>query len=137
MIIVDTNGIIDVMRGRTGVKQCLEKYEGQEVGISAITIQELFVGAGYIRKSRGEAMFEAEKQKIRNVLEDYTIFNITRTILESAGLKKGELRAQGITFDLQDFIIGTTAEHIAAEKVITRDHDHFKHFNVSVESYLP
>ncbi len=135
MIIVDTNGIIDMMRGRQGIKKCLEKFEGELVGISAITIQELYVGAGYLRKSRGEAIFESEKQKIRAILEDYEIFNITQAILERAGLKKGELRAQGITFDVQDFIIGATAEHISAERIITRDQDHFKHFSVPVETY--
>ncbi len=135
MILIDTNGIIDVMRGRPGIKHCLEKYEGELVGISAITIQELYVGAGYIRKSRGDALFETEKQKIKDILADYKIFEITRAILELAGLKKGELRAQGFTFDVQDIIIGATAEQISAEKILTRDRDHFKHFTVPVEFY--
>ncbi len=135
MIILDTNGLIDVMRGRSGIKQCLEKYEGAVVGISAITIQDLYVGACYIRKTRGNELYEKEIQKIKDVLSDYKIINITRTILELAGLKKGELRSQGITFDVQDFIIGATAEHIAAEKIVTRDRDHFKQFSVLVHFY--
>jgi len=135
MIVLDTNVIIDLGRGRSGVKKKLENFKEAEFAISAITIQEIYVGLGYILEKHGKELYEKNKEKSQKLLEDYTILKITRPILEHSGLKKGKLRAKGVTIEIQDLIIGSTAEILGAEKIITRNPKHFEVFKVRIESY--
>lgn len=135
MILLDTTVIIDIRRGRVNVQEVLEKYQDSICGISAITIQELYAGLGYILKKYGQEVYEKNEDKIKTLLEDYEIFDITRHILEKAGFIEGKLRAEGITIDIQNLIIGATAEILNAEKIITRNPDHFKPFKIQIETY--
>jgi len=135
MIVLDTNVIIDLGCGRSGVKKKLENIKEAEFAISAITIQEIYVGLGYILEKHGKELYEKNKEKSQKLLEDYTILKITRPILEHSGLKKGKLRAKGVTIEIQDLIIGSTAEILGAEKIITRNPKHFEVFKVRIESY--
>ena len=139
MIILDTSVIIDIRRGRREVKKIIEKHTNQSqlrnYGISAITIEELYVGLGYTHQKYGESVYEKNKSQIDMLLEDYEIFDVTRLILEKAGFLKGQLMGKGISIDIQDLIIGTTAEIVKAEKIITRNPDHFKPFKIPIISY--
>lgn len=135
MIVLDTNVIIDLGRGRSGVKKKLENFKEAEFAISAITIQEIYVGLGYILEKHGKELYEKNKEKSQNLLEDYIILKITRPILEHSGLIKGKLRAKSVTIEIQDLIIGSTAEILGAEKIITRNPKHFEVFKVRIESY--
>ena len=135
MIVLDTNVIVDLGRGRSGVKKKLENFKEAEFAISAITIQEIYVGLGYILEKHGKELYEKNKEKSQNLLEDYIILKITRPILEHSGLIKGKLRAKGVTIEIQDLIIGSTAEILGAEKIITRNPKHFDVFKVRIESY--
>ena len=135
MIMLDTNVIIDLGRGRSAAKKILENFKETVFAISAITIQEIYVGLGYILEKHGKELYEINKEKSQILLEDYTILKITRPILELSGLNKGKLRAKGVTIEIQDLIIGSTAEILGAEKIITRNPIHFKVFKVPIESY--
>ena len=73
MIMLDTNVIIDLGRGRSGVKKILENLKETVFAISAITIQEIYVGLGYILEKYGNELYEKNKEKSQNLLEDYTI----------------------------------------------------------------
>ncbi|MCK4480593.1 MAG: PIN domain-containing protein [Candidatus Lokiarchaeota archaeon] len=135
MIMLDTNVIIDLGRGRSAAKKILENFKETVFAISAITIQEIYVGLGYILEKHGKELYEINKEKSQILLEDYTILKITKPILELSGLNKGKLRAKGVTIEIQDLIIGSTAEILGAEKIITRNPKHFKVFKVPIESY--
>ncbi len=135
MILLDTNVIIDLGRGRSGAKRCIAKYKDEIIAISAITIQEIYVGLGYTLEKHGKELYEKNKKKIEELLEDYTILKTTRPILETSGFIKGRLRAKGITIEIQDLIIGVTAEILGIERLITRNPKHFETFKVPIESY--
>ena len=135
MIMLDTNVIIDLGRGRSAAKKILENFKETVFAISAITIQEIYVGLGYILEKHGKELYEINKEKSQILLEDYTILKITKPILELSGLNKGKLRAKGVTIEIQDLIIGSTAEILGAEKIITRNPKHFEVFKVRIESY--
>lgn len=135
MILLDTNVIIDLGRGRSGAKRCIAKYKDEIIAISAITIQEIYVGLGYTLEKRGKEIYEKNKKKIEELLEDYTILETTRPILKTSGFIKGGLRAKGITIEIQDLIIGATAEILGIERLITRNPKHFEPFKVPIESY--
>lgn len=75
------------------------------------------------------------KDQIEKVLSEFHIIPLNSQILQESGRLKGYLRARGITLDLADCIIGTTAKLMNAEKLITRNVRHFQDFGLSLESY--
>ena len=135
MILLDTTVLIDIRRGKVEIKDILEKYNDTICGISVITIYELYVGLGHILQKFGEISYKTNKEKTEKLLNDFEIFDLNRLILEKAGLKEGELLAKGITIEFEDIIIGITAQILKAEKIITRNPEHFKYFEIPVQSY--
>ncbi|MHA1274227.1 MAG: type II toxin-antitoxin system VapC family toxin [Promethearchaeota archaeon] len=135
MILVDTMIIIDIWKGNLNVKKCLEKYKFEPLAISAISIQEIYDGLGYTKVKLGDLVYKKIKEQFESILDDYYIIPLDLKILKRAGIIKGELRAKGIFIDYGDYIIGATAQVMNAEKLITRNPDHFKEFNISIESY--
>jgi len=91
MIIVDTNVIIDIERGKNRLKNLFEKYQDEHFCISAISILELYVGLGYSKSKKGKIFFEKQKKNIDSIINDFEIIPLSLEILKEAGLKKGEL----------------------------------------------
>jgi len=60
MILVDTTVLIDIWRGRTNVRKCLEKYTEESFAISSITIEEIYDGLGYTKTEKGEEGIRSE-----------------------------------------------------------------------------
>lgn len=135
MIIVDTTVIIDIWRGRSKVKSVLKPYSDQTTCISAITIAEIYDGLGYTKEKKSEKIYLQIKDQIEKVLTEFHIIPLNSQILQESGQLKGFLRAKGITLDLADCIIGTTAKLMNAEKLITRNDRHFQDFDLTIESY--
>lgn len=135
MILLDTNVIIDLWRGRNGVKNCLEKYKEEVLCISAISIGEIYDGLGYTKEKRGTKIYKEIQSQFGKILTEFEIIPITTNILKLSGVSKGELRANGIILDIGDCIIGITANLIKAEKIVSRNPKHFSQFDVQVESY--
>lgn len=135
MIIVDTTVLIDIWRGRPEIKAYLKNYNEKNLCISAITIAELYDGLGYTKEKKGEAIYIKIKPQIEKVISEFHIIPINTSILQESGTFKGELRARGIILDFADCIIGLTAKIMKAEKIITRNPNHFKDFEIPLESY--
>ena len=132
---MDTTVIIDIWRGRSKVKSVLKPYSDQTTCISAITIAEIYDGLGYTKEKKSETIYLQIKDQIEKVLSDFHIIPLNSQILQESGYLKGFLRAKGITLDLADCIIGTTAKLMNAEKLITRNERHFQDFELTTESY--
>ena len=135
MLIVDTTVIIDIWRGRSNVKSVLKPYSDQTTCISAITLAEIYDGLGYTKEKKSEKIYLQIRDQIEKVLSDFHIIPLNSQILQESGNLKGSLRAKGITLDLADCIIGTTAKLMSAEKLITRNDRHFQDFGLKIESY--
>jgi predicted nucleic acid-binding protein len=135
MIIVDTTVIIDIWRGKSNVKKCLEKYSESSLYISAITIEEIYDGLGYTKKGKGEEIYRKIRRQYEKILYSFEIVPLTTDILKKTGLLRGELRKTGEILDLADLIIMVSAQVSKASKIITRNPRHFKKSKVSIESY--
>jgi predicted nucleic acid-binding protein len=135
MIIVDSTVIIDIWRGRSNLKSVLKPYSNQTICISAITLAEIYDGLGYTKEKKSEKIFLQIKDQIEKVLSEFHIIPLNSQILQESGRLKGYLRARGITLDLADCIIGTTAKLMNVEKLITRNVRHFQDFGLKLESY--
>ncbi len=135
MIIVDSTVIIDIWRGKPNVKSVLKPYSNQTICISAITLAEIYDGLGYTKEKKSEKIFLQIKDQIEKVLSEFHIIPLNSQILQESGRLKGYLRARGITLDLADCIIGTTAKLMNVEKLISRNTRHFQDFGLKLESY--
>ncbi len=135
MIIVDATVVIDIWRGRSNVKSVLKPYSDQSVCISAITIAEIYDGLGYTKEKKSEKIYTQIKDQIEKILSEFHIIPLNLQILQESGRLKGNLRAKGITLDLADCIIGTTAKLMKSERLITRNIRHFQDFGLSIETY--
>jgi predicted nucleic acid-binding protein len=130
MIIVDTNILIGIERGELTIKSFIEQNSDEDFYISAISIQELFVGLGYSKIKMGNKFYEQKKAILESIINDFHVFEISEEILKLAGQKQGELMAQGITLDNEDFIIGITAEIMKATKIFSKNSKHFENFSI-------
>jgi len=135
MIIADTTVLIDLWRGRSGVKKCLEKLEEETFCISAISIEEIFDGLGYTMEKKGKDFYKKIREQFEKILKDFEIIPLNLAMLKQSGTFRGQFRAKGITLDLGDCIIGATAKAVNAKKIISRNPNHFKEFEIPFESY--
>jgi predicted nucleic acid-binding protein len=129
------NVLIDISRGRENVKEAIDQFFGEQFGISAITIEELYAGLGFTREKMGEEVYAKKAAEANKLLQGYDIFDITKYILEQAGLMRGKLLAQGLTMDANDLIIGATAKECHAERIITRNPTHFGAWDIPLVIY--
>ena len=93
------------------------------------------MGLGYTRARMNEAVYEEKRRDVLKLIEDFHVIEVSNEILEKAGEKEGELLAKGKRLDLEDIIVGVSAEDIKASRIITRNADHFTPFSIPVESY--
>jgi predicted nucleic acid-binding protein len=135
VILADTTVVIDILRGRDETQQLLERFLDEPLCISGITIKELHVGLGYTRVKMNEAVYEEKRRDVLKLIEDFHVIEVSNEILEKAGEKEGELLAKGKKLELEDIIVGISAEDIKASRIITRNADHFTPFSIPVESY--
>ena len=135
MILADTTVLIDILRGRDETRQLLERFRDEPLCISGITIKELHVSLGYTRVKMDEAVYEEKRRDVMKLIENFHVIEVSNEILEKAGEKEGELLAKGKKLELEDIIVGVSAEDIKASRIITRNADHFTPFTIPVESY--
>ncbi|MCF2138701.1 MAG: type II toxin-antitoxin system VapC family toxin [Candidatus Lokiarchaeota archaeon] len=136
MIIIDTNVIIDIERGRKSLKALFRQFASERFCLSAISAMELYTGLGYSQKRKGMAFYQKQKSLIDLILNDFEIIPLDLQILKQSGIKRGILLSQGNIIDNEDIIIGITAEMLEIPSIITRNRSHFEHFNLKILSYL-
>jgi predicted nucleic acid-binding protein len=135
MIIIDTTVIIDIWRGRPNVKTLLKPYTDKPICVSAITIAEVYDGLGYTKEKKSEKIYSQIKDQIEKILTEFHVIPLNKEILRESGKLKGQLRAKGITLDLADCIIATTAKLMNSEKLVTRNIRHFQDLELPIETY--
>jgi predicted nucleic acid-binding protein len=135
MIIVDTTVLIDIARGREGVKEILERCKAEDICISTISFEEIYAGLGHSLSRLGVEKFTTIKEKYDKLLSQFRPITVTDRLLKKAGMYRGTCLAKGYAIDPADAVILVTAEMEKAEAIITRNPDHFKETKVRVDSY--
>jgi predicted nucleic acid-binding protein len=135
MIIVDSNVLIDILRGRNGINQILKKYPNEKYAISTITIEELYAGLGFTKEKLSSNSYSLILKKHEELIQQFLQLTINTEILMSAGLYRGLCLSKGNTIDSPDAIIVATAQFYKMERIITRNPDHFKYTNIPIETY--
>jgi predicted nucleic acid-binding protein len=109
--LIDTNVLIDYLRGHEGARTYLEE-DTNSPQISAITVAELYAGAR-----------TAEKQeRLARFISAFTVRPVTSEIARLGGIRRGSYSESHGT-DLADGLIGATAESEDLE-LVTRNERH-------------
>lgn len=96
-ICVDTDVIVDYLRGREPGRSAFIKWRGRsEVYVTSITAFELLLGANLSSK-RERRIIEVE-----SLLEQHGILNFTHESARKAAEKGAELRSEGIPIEIRD-----------------------------------
>lgn len=120
MVVLDTDFLIDLMRGDDGAVAFLEQMaKGYEpVAVSAITVMQLHHGIARAR------LPDREARQVEHALKGATVHALNREIAALAGRLDGELSACGSPIGPADVIVGATALYYN-EAVVTRNARHF------------
>jgi tRNA(fMet)-specific endonuclease VapC len=109
-LILDSSVLI--AKERTGanarhvLSEIAERYPGEEVGLSVITVLELAHGVARADSPERKAM---RRQFLNELLTALPVYPVTVPVALRAGQIDGENTAQGIRPALTDLLIGVTA----------------------------
>ncbi len=121
MVIVDTDVLIDLLRGRREAAELLLSLaERSSVCCSVVTVAELYAG-----------MRQSEEDATRELVDGMMVLPLTQGIAEKAGWLKRQ--ARGYDLELDDCFIAATA---MAESVplVTRNRKHYPFADLDVIS---
>lgn len=131
-MILDTSFVEDVAREDSAALAKADELARDVIPerLSAMTLYELYWGAGYVDTPR------QEKDAVDAVLETKEVYEITPEIARKAGRIAGQLSSDGNPLDDPgDEIIGATGV-VHDEPVLTKNTDHFERIpGLEVETY--
>ncbi len=96
-LLVDTDILIDFLRGTSGAREfLLSALQDGVIYCSTITVAEVYAG-----------MREPEREKTSRLIDSLNIVDVTREIAEKAGKYKRDIKAQAL--ELDDCLIAATS----------------------------
>ena len=101
--LVDSDWGIDYMHQREGIVRRIEELRSAGLGLSIVSVAELYEGAFYSTDS------QAEMLSLRNFLADIEIIHLDEAICQIFARQRGRLRAAGNLISDMDILIGATA----------------------------
>ena len=120
-IFVDSDYLIDYLRGKHYTKELLDKIQGKhfEAYISVITVFELYTGAFLSNNSKKR--FE----DVETLLAWFNVIDVNKQIMLLASKINVYLRKKGTIIGIQDIIIAASAISVNIP-FLTNNKKHFK-----------
>lgn len=117
--LIDTDWVVDYLRGRLGAIALLDQLAPDGIAVSAMTVGEIYEGfrRGHDRERRVEA-FE-------RWLDAVDVLPVDRAVARVFGDIRGVLRDRGQDLDAPDLLIAATALHHDLT-LVTRNLSHFR-----------
>lgn len=119
MYLVDTDWVVDYLKGRTQAIDTLNRLVKKGLAISIITYGEIYEGIYF-----GQDPKLAEKGFL-NFLRVVDILGLNRTTMKRFALIRGDLRQRGALIGDPDLMIAATAT-LNKLTLITRNKKHFE-----------
>ncbi len=117
--LVDSDWIIDCLRGNEPAIQSLSQIASQGLAVSIISVAEIYEGA------YGQSDPQTHLETFRTFLRAFTTLTLTDSTVDRFAQLRARLRSEGRAPPDFDLLIGATAlEHNLA--VVTRNVRHFK-----------
>ena len=117
--LVDTNWVIDYMRGVSRVIERLDRLSQDGIGISIISLAELYQGVFYSRTP------ESDERELRHFLDNIRILDIDDQICRIFAMERGRLSSDGNIIGNFDILIAATAIHHNLT-LLTNNRRHFE-----------
>ena len=117
--LLDTNWVIDRLRQVERVVRRVEELEPEGIGISIISLAELYEGVFYSRRP------EDDERELRNFLQGIEIVDVDDEICRIFAIERGRLRAAGAIIGDFDIMIGATAKRHGLT-LLTNNRRHFE-----------
>lgn len=119
-IFVDSNYVIDYLRGRAYTQDLIEKVKNKELEayISVATIFELYVGA--FLSNNPKKKFE----DVESLLNWFQVVDINKEVMLLTAKIHVDLRKRGLSLEIQDIIIAATSISMNVA-LLTNNKKHF------------
>ncbi|RLE40014.1 hypothetical protein DRZ77_03190 [Candidatus Woesearchaeota archaeon] len=101
--LIDTDWVIDYLNDKEPVASKVEKLREKGIGVSIITLAELYEGVYYSRNP------EASERKLLGFLSGVAILGIDEGICKTFGKERGKLRKRGLLIGDFDLLIASTS----------------------------
>ena len=101
--LVDTDWIIDYLNDREPVASKIEEFRASGLGISVISLSELYEGIYYSKEP------ESSENNLLGFLSEVAVLGIDEEICRIFGRERGKLRRKGLLIGDFDLLIGATA----------------------------
>ncbi len=102
--LADTNVLSELVKKSPNTHVMQWVQSAQLIAISAITIEEAHFGLAWQPNTLKLSLFNALVQNL------HTVYPITESIAQRAGILRGQFQAQGITRSPPDMLIAATAQ---------------------------
>lgn len=117
--LVDTDWVIDHLHGREPVVKQLELLAPQGLGLSIVSLAELYEGVFFSTSPQGN------ESALRNFLESIQVLYLEDGVCRLFGQERGRLRAAGMIIGDFDILIGSTAKYYGLT-LLTNNRRHFE-----------
>ena len=117
--LLDTNWAIDYLNRIERVVRRVEELETEGIGISIISLAELYEGVFYSRD------LEEDERELRNFLRGIEIVDVDDEICRIFAIDRGRLRGAGAIIGDFDIMIGVTAKRHRLT-LLTNNRRHFE-----------
>ena len=117
--LVDTDWVIHYLNGHPEIVARIQTLSPQGIGLSVISLAELYEGVFYSRDPR-----KSEKA-LQDFLRGIELLGVDEETTRVFGRERGRLRAEGKTVGDFDLLIGATALHRELT-VLTNNRRHFE-----------
>jgi tRNA(fMet)-specific endonuclease VapC len=117
--LVDTDWVIDHLRGRRETTERLEALHPEGLGLSVISLAELYEGVYYARDP------EAGEQALNDFLESVDSVGLDEETAKIFGRERGRLRRAGMIIGDADLLIAATALQYDLT-LLTNNRQHFE-----------
>ncbi len=135
MILADTTFVIDLLRNRHNVKKIQEIIKDEPIGLSLLSIGELYTGLHYTQMKLGLDSFIQKEKDLQKILTRFEIFELNEAIMILAGKTSAIQLIDGNPIAMVDLIIGATAKYYCVDSILTRNLKHFSCWNLNLIDY--
>ncbi len=117
--LVDTDWVIDHLHGRERVVRRLEELEPEGIGLSVVSLAELYEGVFYSTTPQNN------EKALRDFLDGVEVLTPNDDICRICARERGRLRGTGMLIGDFDLLIGATARHYNLT-LLTNNRRHFE-----------
>jgi tRNA(fMet)-specific endonuclease VapC len=117
--LIDTDWVIHYLNGRDDIVRRLDELQREGLGVSVISLAELYEGIDYSTDPEGNA------QDLHDFLRGVNVLGIDEETCKIFGRERGRLRKAGQLIGDFDLLIAATGLHYGLT-VLTNNRQHFE-----------